>query len=558
MRFTRNAQTKNLNSIKRNVIQLIRKKAGNRKQQANAAAETKAVADRQRAFDNLLKKYPTATNDNKTEARARFNPSSRDQKPANISALKAFLNIRTRTRKEAEEKKKLANKAEAEKRARKKREFLDRKKPIYTNTGSPGPQIKMRTNPIPRDRNNPLFEKVTTENKKPLISAINSLKQLPQRNKTIFKGRLEAAFKNQNLNKMKAIKNEALAANKAIQGKKAAEKEAKAKLLLVAKGLQSMINRNIKDKAQFPKYKRLTEGIRGLQGSNTIPPLTQKEFENISANYQRDKSARKIQEKVRARKAGLIAVKMKENIKPLKTALENEKLMMSREKKAATEKILFNALKNQNRSKLNQVKKIINNQRATVTSLQAKKQAMLQNIKKLNKPAQNSFVGRIPKADSAGLNMIRKEINQALRNKQEQNKRKLLPKAKSSNNIKRSLNKLNISREFRSYQLALAARAQKLIKQQDRETGKVRSYLGSKWRKEINNAKTKEGLRMIDTELYVREDMVKQLDNLPDKIKESKKQKIKELRSYIVPYDQSARLFIPKLAEITGNISKMR
>ena len=63
---------------------------------------------------------------------------------------------------------------------------------------------------------------------------------------------------------------------------------------------------------------------------------------------------------------------------------------------------------------------------------------------------------------------------------------------------------------------------------------------------------------MIDKELSVREDMVKQLDNLPNKIKESKKQKIKELRSYIVPYDQSARLFIPKLAEITGNISKMR
>ena len=568
----------------------------NAEARAKANAEAKAVADRQRAFNNLLKKYPTATNDNKTEARARFN------KQANISVLNTFLNIRTRTRKEAEEKKKLANKAEADKRSKAKelenlfskydtimgnnsdwpiskklvrQQYkkgkslanikadlngmieLKKKEPVYINTGSPGPRKNMQTNPIPRDSNNPLFEKVTTENKKPLISAINSLKQLPQRNKTIFKVRLEDAFKNQNLNKMKAIKNEALAANKTIQGKKAVEK-AKAKLLLVAKGLQSMINRNIKDKSQFPKYKRLTEGIRGLQGSNTIPPLTQKEFENISANYQRDKSARKIQEKVRARKAGLIAVKMKENIKPLKTALENEKLMMSREKKAATEKTLFNAFKNQNRSKLNQVKKIINNQRATVTSLQAKKQAMLQNIKKLNKPAQNSFVGRIPKADSAGLNMIREEINQALRYKQERNKRKLLPKAKSSNNIKRTLNKLNISREFKSSQSALATRAQKLIGQQDMKTAKVRLYLGSKWQKKINNAKTREDLRMIGTELYVREDIVKQLDNLPGEIKKSKKQKINELRSYIVPYLQSAQLFIPKLAEITGNISKMR
>lgn len=85
----------------------------------------------------------------------------------------------------------------------------------------------MQTNPVATTRKNPLFEKVTMENKSRLISAINALKQLPPKNKTIFKGRLETAFKNQNLNKMKAIKNEALAANKAIQNKKAAEKQAK-------------------------------------------------------------------------------------------------------------------------------------------------------------------------------------------------------------------------------------------------------------------------------------------------------------------------------------------
>ena len=501
VRFTRNAQTKNLESIKKSVIELLRKKAANRKEQANKAAKNKANANRRRAFNKLLQEFPTATNNDKTEARARFNPSSRDQKPANISAIRAFLNIRTRTRKEAEEKKKQANKAEAEKRAEKKRKFLEGKKPIYTNTGSPGPRIKMQTNPVATNRKNPLFEKDTNENKK------------------------------------------------------AAEKEAKAKLLLIAKGLQSMINRDIKNKAQFPKYKRLTEGIQGLQGSKKLQPLTQKEFENISANYERDKSARKIQEQVRARKTRLIAVRMKENIKPLKTALENEKLMMSREKKAATEKILLNALKNQNRSKLNQVKKIINNQRATVASLQTKKQAMLQNIKKLNKPAQNSFAGRISKADSAGLNVIRKEINQALQNKRGQNRRNLLPKAKSSNNIKRVL---NINTKFRSEQFELAERVKKLIGQQDMKIGKVRSYLGSEWRRKINAARTREDLRMIEVRLYVREDMVKEINKLPDKIKESKKQKIKELRSYIVPYAQNIGLFKDKLAEIKGDISKMR
>jgi hypothetical protein len=199
------------------------------------------------------------------------------------------------------------------------------------------------------------------------------------------------------------------------------------------------------------------------------------------------------------------------------------------------------------------------------SALKVRKNAMLQNIKKLNKPVQNSFVGRIPKADSAGLITIRKEINQALRNKQEQNKRKLLPKAKSNKNLKKPFNKLsnkagkpNISQKFRSYQLALAARAQKLIKQQDREFGKVRSYVGSKWKGIIEQTRTDLGLQRIDVSLRAREDMVKQINELPNKIKEAKNQKIKELRSYIVPYGQDISLFKDKLAEITGNISKMR
>ena len=443
MGFTRNAQTKNLNSIKRSVIELVRKKAGNRKQQANAAAETKAVANRQRAFNNLLKKYPTATNDNKTEARARFNPSSRDQKPANISALKAFLNIRMRTRKEAEEKKKLANKAEAEKRARKKREFLDRKKPVYTNTGSPGPQKKMRINPIPRDRNNPLFEKVTTENKKPLFNV----------NPEKF-GRFKSLVSQKQLAFINSTKR---------------------------KSIEGQLNQAYKEKSQ--------------------------------------------------------------------------------EKWNKSVKVLIDAQK-ENRTLRNAAAKNKVN-----SALKVRKNAMLQNIKKLNKPAQNSFVGRIPKADSAGLNNIRKEINQALRYKQEQNKRKLLPKAKSSNNLKKPFNKMsnkagkpNISPEFISYRLALEGRARELIKQQDREVLKVRSYVGSEWRKNINKAKTRLELQSIDVSLRAREDVVKQLNKLSDKIKESKKEKIKKLRSYIVPYgrDVNVSLFKDKLAEITGNISKMR
>ena len=442
---------------------------------AKSNAEAKAVANRQRAFNNLLKKYPTATNDNKTEARARFNPSSRDQKPANISALKAFLNIRMRTRKEAEEKKKQASKAEADKRSKAKelenlfskydtimgnnsgwpiRKNLVRqqykkgksladikaelnvmvefkkKKPVYTNTGSPGPQKKMRINPVATVRNNPLFN-VNPEQFGRFKSLV-SQKQLAFINPT------------------------------------------------KRKGIEGQLNKAYKEKSQE-------------KWNKSVKVLIEAQKEDI---------------------------------------------------------ILRNAAA---KNKVN-------------SALKVRKNAMLQNIKKLNKPAQNSFVGRIPKADSAGLNNIRKEINQALRNKQVQNKRKLLPKAKSSNNLKKPFNKMsnkagkpNISQKFRSYQLALAARAQKLIKQQDREFGKVRSYVGSKWKGIIEReTRTDLGLQRIDVSLRAREDMVKQINDLPDKIKESKKQKIKELRSYIVPYGQDVSLFKDKLAEITGNISKMR
>jgi hypothetical protein len=116
-------------------------------------------------------------------------------------------------------------------------------KPIYNNSNSNSnnnvkPNLKNNPTFEPNLKNNPTFEvfenkkpnnkpKITNENKKPLMSAINSLKQLPQNKKTIFRGRLNSAFKNQNLNKMKAIRNEAIAANKVIQNQLAEEKRLK-------------------------------------------------------------------------------------------------------------------------------------------------------------------------------------------------------------------------------------------------------------------------------------------------------------------------------------------
>ena len=125
--------------------------------------------------------------------------------------------------------------------------------PIYNNSNSNNNTNKpnMKPNPTfePNMTNNPTFEnnnvnnkpnkannkpnmvnnkpKLTNENKKPLISTINRLTKLPQNKKTMFKGQLNRAFNNQNLNKMKTIRNEAVAANKAIQNKLAEEKRLK-------------------------------------------------------------------------------------------------------------------------------------------------------------------------------------------------------------------------------------------------------------------------------------------------------------------------------------------
>jgi hypothetical protein len=129
-------------------------------------------------------------------------------------------------------------------------------KPVYNNSnsnsnnnvnnkkkmrlGGRAAEQNMKPNPIfePNMKNNPTFEvfenkkpnnkpKITNENLRPMKSAIGGLKQLPKNKKSGFESRLNAAFKNQNLNKMKAIRNEAIAANKTIQNQLAEEKRLK-------------------------------------------------------------------------------------------------------------------------------------------------------------------------------------------------------------------------------------------------------------------------------------------------------------------------------------------
>ena len=165
-------------------------------------------------------------------------------------------------------------------------------KPIYNNNSNSNNntnKINMKPNPTfePNMTNNPTFEnnkpKITNENKKPLISTINSLKQLPQNKKTIFKGRINSAFKNQNLNKMKAIRNEAIAANKTIQNQLAEEKRLKeeAKEAQRKKEAENAARRKAEREA---KKKAANNMKRQLNAANNILNLANKALKKKENN----------------------------------------------------------------------------------------------------------------------------------------------------------------------------------------------------------------------------------------------------------------------------------
>ena len=104
------------------------------------------------------------------------------------------------------------------------------KKFVTTSFNNPMADPTMANNPVfsvfenKKPNNKP---KVTNANLRPMKSAIGGLKQLPKNKRSAFESRLNAAFKNQNLNKMKAIRNEAIVADKVIQNQLAEEKRLK-------------------------------------------------------------------------------------------------------------------------------------------------------------------------------------------------------------------------------------------------------------------------------------------------------------------------------------------
>ena len=250
---------------------------------------------------------------------------------------------------------------------------------LYPNSNSNN-NVKpnMKPNPTfePNMKNNPTFEvfenkkpnnkpKITNENKKPLMSAINSLKQLPQNKKTMFKGRLNSAFKNQNLNKMKAIRNEAIAANKTIQNQlaeekrlkeeakeakrkeeaekaaaKKAEREAKAKKKANAlKAVENAANAYVAARKPKPSFKALVQKNKERRVMNAVKTAAQKTAISQATGAERVQLAKKFAPRTQAnvKKANNASKVFKTNVrKAAEGAAESakDKLRRNAEKKA--------------------------------------------------------------------------------------------------------------------------------------------------------------------------------------------------------------------------------
>ena len=224
------------------------------------------------------------------------------------------------------------------------------------NVNNKKPNMKPNPTFEPNMINNPIFEKLTNENKKPLISAINSLKKLPQNKKTMFKGQLNRAFKNQNLNKMKAIRNEAVAANKEVLAEekrskeakrkeeeekaaaKKAEREAKKKANAL-KAVENAANAYVAARKPKPSFKALVQKNKERRVVNAVKTAAQKTALSQATGAERVQLAKKLAPRTQAnvKKSNNASKIFKTNVrKAAEGAAESakERLRKNAEKKA--------------------------------------------------------------------------------------------------------------------------------------------------------------------------------------------------------------------------------
>ena len=173
-------------------------------------------------------------------------------------------------------------------------------------------------------------------------SAIGGLKKISKTNKKAFESRLNKAFQNQNLNKMTAIRNEAIKKNKDIQNQLAKEKKMKEE----AKEAQRKKEAELaaKRKAEREAKKKAANNMkRQLNAANNILKLANKALTKKEATRKAaEEAAEAAKEKLRknAEKKATRANKSRYqaliNARTFKIPTNKKKVFVSRIQRATT------------------------------------------------------------------------------------------------------------------------------------------------------------------------------------------------------------------------------
>jgi hypothetical protein len=277
-------------------------------------------------------------------------------------------------------------------------------KPVYENSNSNNNKNKnkpnMKPNPTfePVMQNNPMFNKLTNENKKPLISAINTLKKLPQNKKSAFKGQLEIAFKNQNLNRMKEIRNKAVMENQEISEK---EKRNKEEAKLAAKKAEEEKLAILKAKMKAKKEAKKTVNLNNVKLEPKPPNAPKPNKPSFRALVQKNKNQRFMNGvKIASQKAALSQatgaerVKLAKNLAPRTQANVNKatgfgnilvRKAAEGARNAAKDKLKRNAEK-----------------RATISNKSSYQAKINSKTFKISKNRKKIYTGRIQRATTVG------------------------------------------------------------------------------------------------------------------------------------------------------------
>ena len=187
------------------------------------------------------------------------------------------------------------------------------------------------------NKNSTNKSKVSAANKNAMKSAIGGLKKMSKTNKKAFESRLNKAFQNQNLNKMTAIRNEAIKKNKDIQNQLAKEKKMKeeAKEAQRKKEAELVAKRKAEREA---KKKEVNIVKRQLNAANNILKLANKALTRKAAEEAAEAAKKKLRRNAekKATRVNKSRYQALINARTFKIPTNKKKVFVSRIQRATT------------------------------------------------------------------------------------------------------------------------------------------------------------------------------------------------------------------------------